>query len=149
LAPTTDRGYGHGAVLARAAAGFAIGGFIGFSLGTAVGFSRLAGLLLDRTIPMLRAIPFLAILPLIVVWLGIGEEAKIFLVAFGVAFAVYMNAVLGIRQIDPKLLELARVTGLSHWKTIRRIVLRGALSSILNGVRYALESRGWPRETWP
>jgi sulfonate transport system permease protein len=127
-----------GISLLRAAAGFAIGGIIGFACGTAVGFSRLASLFLDRTILMLRAIPFLAVLPLVIVWLGIGEGAKIFLVAFGVVFPVYMNTVLGIRQVDPKLLELGRVTGLSNWQLIRRIVLPGALPSILNGVRYAL-----------
>jgi sulfonate transport system permease protein len=127
-----------GISLARAAAGFVIGGFIGFALGVIVGFSRTAGLLLDRTVLMLRAIPFLAVLPLVIVWLGIGEGAKIFLVAFGVAFPIYMNTVLGIRQVDPKLIELGRVTGLSTWTLIRRIILPGALPSILNGVRYAL-----------
>jgi sulfonate transport system permease protein len=127
-----------GISLLRALAGFVIGGSIGFGLGTAVGFSRVAGLLLDRTILMLRAIPFLAVLPLLIVWLGIGEGAKIFLVAFGVTFPIYMNTVLGIRQVDPKLLELGRVIGLSNWQLIRRIVLPGALPSILNGVRYAL-----------
>jgi sulfonate transport system permease protein len=127
-----------GISLLRAAAGFAIGGFIGFALGTAVGFSRIAGVLLDRTILMLRAIPFLAVLPLVIVWLGIGESAKVFLVAFGVVFPIYMNTVLGIRQVDPKLIELGRVTGLSNWQLIRRIILPGALPSILNGVRYAL-----------
>ena len=127
-----------GISLLRAASGFAIGGSIGFAFGVAVGFSRTAGLLLDRTILMLRAIPFLAVLPLVIVWLGIGEGAKIFLVAFGVAFPIYMNTVLGIRQVDPKLVELGRVTGLSTWTLIRRIILPGALPSILNGVRYAL-----------
>src|SRR3984885_1537867 len=127
-----------GISLLRAAAGFVIGGFIGFAFGTAVGFSRIAGVLLDRTILMLRAIPFLAVLPLVIVWLGIGEGAKIFLVAFGVVFPIYMNTVLGIRQVDPKLVELGSVTGLSNWQLIRRIILPGALPSILNGVRYAL-----------
>jgi sulfonate transport system permease protein len=127
-----------GISLLRATSGFVIGGAIGFALGIAVGFSRTAGLLLDRTILMLRAIPFLAVLPLVIVWLGIGEGAKIFLVAFGVAFPIYMNTVLGIRQVDPKLVELGRVTGLSTWALIRRIILPGALPSILNGVRYAL-----------
>jgi sulfonate transport system permease protein len=127
-----------GISLLRAAAGFAIGCVVGFTLGTAVGFSRVAGVLLDRTVLMLRAVPFLAVLPLVIVWLGIGEGAKIFLVAFGVVFPIYMNTVLGIRQVDPKLVELGRVTGLSNWQLIRRIVLPGALPSILNGVRYAL-----------
>jgi sulfonate transport system permease protein len=124
--------------LARAATGFAIGGFVGFSLGLLVGFSRFAETLLDRTVQMLRAIPFLAALPLVIVWLGIGEGAKIFLVALGVSFPLYINTVLGIRQVDPKLLELGRVRGLSHWQMIRRIILPGALPSVLTGVRYAL-----------
>jgi len=126
--------------LLRAAAGFVIGGTIGFTLGVAVGFSRLAEALLDRSVQMLRAIPFLAVLPLVIVWLGIGEGAKIFLVALGVSFPIYINTVLGIRQVDPKLLELGHVTGLSSLQLIRRIVLPGALPSILTGVRYALAS---------
>jgi len=124
--------------LARAACGFILGGGIGFLLGLAVGFSRLAEALLARSVQMLRAIPFLAVLPLVIVWLGIGEGAKIFLVALGVSFLIYINTVLGIRQVDPKLLELGRVTGLSHVQMIRRIVLPGALPSVLTGVRYAL-----------
>ncbi len=127
-----------GISLLRAVAGFVIGGSIGFTLGIAVGFSRLAEALLDRSIQMIRAIPFLAVLPLVIVWLGIGEAAKVFLVALGVTFPIYINTVLGIRQVDPKLLELGRVTGLSNWKLIRCIVLPGALPSILTGVRYAL-----------
>jgi len=124
--------------LLRATSGFLIGGTIGLALGITVGFSRLAELLLDRSVQMLRAIPFLALLPLVIVWLGIGEAAKIFLVSLGVVFPIYINTVLGIRQVDPKLLELGRVTGLRDWQLIRRIVLPGALPSILTGVRYAL-----------
>jgi sulfonate transport system permease protein len=124
--------------LIRAAAGFAIGGSIGLALGIAVGFSRIAALLLDRSVHMLRAIPFLAILPLVIVWLGIGEGAKVFLVAFGVSFPIYLNTVLGIRQVDPKLVEMGRVNGLRGAQLIRHIVLPGALPAILSGVRYAL-----------
>ena len=127
-----------GASLLRAAAGFAIGGSIGFVLGTLVGFSRLAEALVDRSVQMVRAVPFLAALPLVIVWFGVGEGGKVFLVSLGVLFPIYINTVLGIRQVDPKLLELGRVTGLSNWTLIRRIVLPGALPSILAGVRYAL-----------
>lgn len=127
-----------GASLLRAAGGFVIGGGIGFALGVLVGFSRVAEAVLDRSIQMIRAIPFLALLPLVIVWFGVDESGKIFLVSLAVLFPIYINTVLGIRQVDPKLLELARVTGLSRLQTIRRIILPGAMPSILTGVRYAL-----------
>lgn len=127
-----------GISLARAATGFAIGGTIGFSLGTIVGFSRIAAAVMDRSIQMIRAIPFLALLPLVIVWLGVGEAEKVFLVSLGVSFPIYINTVLGIRQVDPKLVELGRVMGLPRWQLIRRIVLPGALPSVLTGVRYSL-----------
>jgi sulfonate transport system permease protein len=122
----------------RAAAGFAIGGGVGFALGTLVGFSRIAEALVDRSVQMIRAIPFLALLPLVIVWFGVGEAEKIFLVSLGVCFPIYINTTLGIRQVDPKLLELGRVQGLGSWQLIRRIILPGALPSILTGVRYSL-----------
>ncbi|MGJ4998833.1 ABC transporter permease subunit [Bradyrhizobium sp. HKCCYLS3077] len=127
-----------GVSLLRAAAGFAIGGAVGFALGILVGFSRIAEALIDRSIQMIRAIPFLAVLPLVIVWLGVGEAEKVFLVALGVTFPIYINTTLGIRQVDPKLLELGRVQALSTLQLIRRIILPGALPSILTGVRYAL-----------
>ncbi|WP_299506996.1 ABC transporter permease subunit [Cypionkella sp.] len=127
-----------GASLLRAVAGFAIGGTIGFILGVLVGFSRVAEALLDRSIQMIRAIPSLALLPLVIVWFGVDESGKIFLVSLAVLFPIYINTVLSIRQVDPKLLELARVTGLSRLETVRRIILPGAMPSILTGVRYSL-----------
>ncbi|CAL78019.1 putative sulfonate ABC transporter, permease protein [Bradyrhizobium sp. ORS 278] len=127
-----------GVSLLRAAAGFAIGGAAGFALGILVGFSAVAEALIDRSIQMIRAIPFLAVLPLVIVWLGVGEAEKVFLVALGVTFPIYINTTLGIRQVDPKLIELGRVQDLSTLQLIRRIILPGALPSILTGVRYAL-----------
>ncbi|WP_139860835.1 ABC transporter permease subunit [Bradyrhizobium ivorense] len=127
-----------GVSLLRAAAGFALGASVGFVLGILVGFSRIAEAAIDRSIQMIRAIPFLAALPLVIVWLGVGEAEKIFLVALGVTFPIYINTTLGIRQVDPKLLELGRVQGLGTFELIRRIILPGALPSILTGVRYAL-----------
>jgi len=127
-----------GVSLLRAAAGFAIGAAVGTGLGILVGFSRIAEAAIDRSVQMIRAIPFLAALPLVIVWLGVGEAEKIFLVALGVTFPIYINTVLGIRQVDPKLLELGRVQGLSSIQLISRIILPGALPSILTGVRYAL-----------
>lgn len=127
-----------GVSLLRALAGFVIGGGVGFALGTLVGFSRIAEAAIDRSVQMIRAIPFLALLPLVIVWFGVGEGEKIFLVSLGVMFPIYINTTLGIRQVDPKLLELGRVQGLSKWQLIHRIILPGALPSVLTGVRYAL-----------
>ncbi|NYH16774.1 ABC transporter permease subunit [Paraburkholderia bryophila] len=127
-----------GVSLLRAATGFAIGGTLGLALGVLVGFSPLAQALLDRSVQMVRAVPFLAMLPLVIVWFGVGEVAKIFLVALAVLFPMYINTMLGIRQIDPKLMELAKVIGLDWTAVVRRIVLPGAMPSILTGVRYAL-----------
>lgn len=127
-----------GTSLLRAATGFAIGGSVAFVLGTLVGFSRLAEALVDRSVQMIRAIPFLALLPLVIVWFGVGEVQKVFLVSLGVAFPIYINTILGIRQVDPKLVELGRVQGLGTDELVHRIILPGALPSILTGVRYSL-----------
>ncbi|QYY33765.1 ABC transporter permease subunit (plasmid) [Cupriavidus pinatubonensis] len=124
--------------LARAALGFAIGGSLGLALGILVGFSPLAEALFDRSVQMVRAVPFLALLPLVIIWFGVEESGKIFLVSLAVLFPIYINTVLGIRQVDPKLLEVGRVTGLSRIGQIRKIILPGAMPSILTGVRYAL-----------
>ncbi|WP_433295701.1 ABC transporter permease subunit [Actinoplanes sp. CA-030573] len=124
--------------LKRAAIGLAIGGSAGLVLGVLTGFSRLAESLIDRNIQIIRAIPFLAILPLVMVWFGVGESGRYFLVALGTSFPIYLNTVLGIRQVDPKLLEMGRVAGLGRLDLIRAVVIPGALPSILLGVRLAL-----------
>lgn len=127
-----------GTSLLRAAIGFALGGTIAFFFGVLVGFSRLAEALVDRSIQMIRAIPFLALLPLVIVWFGVGEGQKIFLVALGVAFPIYINTTLGIRQVDPKLVELGRIQRLATSELIWRVILPGAMPSVLTGVRYSL-----------
>ncbi|MFI5895883.1 ABC transporter permease subunit [Actinoplanes sp. NPDC051513] len=124
--------------LKRAAVGFTVGASIGLVLGVLTGFSRLFESIIDRNIQIVRAIPFLAILPLVMVWFGVGESGRYFLVALGTLFPVYLNTVLGIRQVDPKLLEMGRVVGLSKLDLIRAAILPGALPSILLGVRLAL-----------
>jgi hypothetical protein len=110
-----------GVSMLRAAAGFAIGGSISFTLGTLVGFSRIAEALIDCSVQIVRAIPFLALAPLVIVWFGVGEAQKIFLVSLGVASPIYINTTLGIRQIEPKLVEFGRVQGLEDDSGINKV----------------------------
>jgi sulfonate transport system permease protein len=122
----------------RAAIGFALGGSIGLALGLLNGLSATADRLLDTTLQMLRSVPHLALVPLVILWLGIGETAKVALVVLGVVFPLYLNTLHGLKSLDPRLVELGRVHGLSRAAMMRRIVLPGALPSILVGVRYGL-----------
>ncbi|WP_341679180.1 aliphatic sulfonate ABC transporter permease SsuC [Niveibacterium sp. SC-1] len=122
----------------RALTGFAIGGGIGLVLGLATGSWRQAELLLDSTLQMLRNIPPLALIPLVILWFGIEESAKLFLVALGVFFPVYLNTYHGIRSVDPALVEMGKSYGLSRWGLYRHVILPGALPNILVGVRFAL-----------
>ena len=122
----------------RAAVGFVIGGGIGFVLGLANGVSQLSEKLFDSTLQMLRNIPHLALIPLVILWFGIDEEAKLFLVALGVFFPVYINTLHGIRSVDPQLVEMGRSYGMSAATLFRQVILPGALPSIFVGLRYAL-----------
>jgi sulfonate transport system permease protein len=122
----------------RALIGFAIGGSIGFVLGLLNGTFRLSEQLFDTSVQMLRNIPHLAMIPLVILWFGIGDQARIFLVAIGVLFPIYINTFHGIRTTDQGLLEMGKVYGLKPWELFWQIVLPSALPSILVGVRYAL-----------
>ncbi|MDU6411574.1 MAG: aliphatic sulfonate ABC transporter permease SsuC [Yersiniaceae bacterium] len=122
----------------RAGIGFAIGGSLGLLLGFITGLSRWGERLLDSSLQMLRNIPHLALIPLVILWFGIDESAKIFLVALGTLFPIYLNTYHGIRNIDRGLLEMARSYGLSGLPLFVQVVLPGALPSIMVGVRFAL-----------
>lgn len=122
----------------RAILGFLVGGSIGLVLGVLTGVFTIAEDLLDTSIQMLRNIPHLALIPLVILWFGIGEEAKLFIVALGVMFPIYLNTFHGIRTVDPGLIEMGKVYGLRPTALFWQIILPGALPSILVGVRYAL-----------
>jgi sulfonate transport system permease protein len=122
----------------RAIIGFAIGGGIGLAFGLANGLSRRSEQVFDSTLQMVRNIPHLALIPLVILWFGIDEEAKIFLVALGVFFPIYINTQHGIRSVDPQLVEMGRIYGMSPATLFRRVILPGALPSIFVGLRYAL-----------
>ncbi|MCW7537137.1 aliphatic sulfonate ABC transporter permease SsuC [Aquabacterium sp. A7-Y] len=123
---------------ARALAGLALGGGLGLLLGLLTGTFRSAETLLDSSLQMLRNIPALALIPLVILWFGIDEAAKLFLVAVGVFFPIYLNTFHGIRSVDRGLIEMARSYGLRGWTLYRQVILPGALPSILVGLRFSL-----------
>lgn len=122
----------------RALAGLAIGGGLGLGLGLLTGSVRFFETLLDSTIQMVRNIPALALIPLVILWFGIDESAKLFLIAVSVFFPIYLNTFHGIRNVDPQLIEMGRTYGLSRWQLYKEVILPGALSSILVGLRFSL-----------
>lgn len=122
----------------RALVGFIIGGGIGLALGFLNGLFPIAEKLLDTSLQMVRNIPHLALIPLVILWFGIGDPARLFLVALGVFFPMYINTFHGIRSVDAGLIEMGKVYGLSARSLLLKIILPGALPSILVGLRYSL-----------
>ena len=138
LALSGDLALNVGVSLARVAAGLAIGVTIGGMLAILAGLSRLGEDIIDAPMQMLRTLPFLALVPLFILWLGIGETPKIALVALGAAFPIYLNLFSGIRGVDPKLVEMARTFGLDRAGLVRHVILPGALPAALTGLRFSL-----------
>jgi len=93
---------------------------------------------MDPSIQMLRTVPHLALAPLFILWFGFGEISKILLIAYGAFFPIYVNTYLGIRGVDSKLFDVARVLQFSKWKQITKLILPAALPNILLGVRLSL-----------
>jgi sulfonate transport system permease protein len=122
----------------RATAGLLVGGGLGLILGIMAGLSRAGERTYDALLQMLRMVPFLAVIPLFVVWFGVGEEPKILLIALACIFPVYLNAFAGVRGVDPKLIETATVFGMSWPSIARHIVIPLAMPTILVGIRYAM-----------
>jgi sulfonate transport system permease protein len=123
--------------LRRAAVGLVLGGGAGLVLGVVAGLSVAAERLYDAPLQMLRTIPFIAMIPLFIVWFGIGETSKVALITGASIFPVYLNTYHGIRSIDPKLIEVGRTFDMSRWETIRYVVVPLGLPGILVGWRYA------------
>ena len=122
----------------RALLGLAIGGGAGLLLGLLTGSVRFFETLLDSTVQMVRNVPALALIPLVILWFGIEETAKIFLISISVFFPIYLNTFHGIRNVDPQLIEMGRSYGLSRWQLYKEVILPGAMSSILVGLRFSL-----------
>ena len=122
----------------RAISGFVLGGTLAFALGLFNGLSKTSERVTDTTVQMIRNIPNLALIPLVILWFGIEEGAKLFLTSLGVFFPIYINTFHGVRTVDSQLVEMGRSYGMSNVELFRRVILPGALPSIFVGLRYAL-----------
>jgi sulfonate transport system permease protein len=124
--------------LARVAAGLVVGILAGVTLAVITGLFWTGEDLLDPVLQAARAVPILGLLPLVIIWLGVGETPKVFLVALAVTFPVYLNTHAGIRGVDMKLVEAGQTFGLNRWGLIRTVILPGALPGFLVGLRFSL-----------
>ncbi|MGZ4428002.1 MAG: ABC transporter permease [Nocardioidaceae bacterium] len=122
----------------RVAIGFTVGALIGLVLAVAAGLSRLGEDAIDPPMQMLRTLPHFGLIPLFIVWMGIGEMPKIALIALGVAFPLYLNTFAGIRSIDRKFLEAAKTLHFTRGQRLRHVVVPGALPQALVGLRQSL-----------
>ncbi|KAF2391923.1 MULTISPECIES: ABC transporter permease [Pseudomonas] len=124
--------------LQRALLGLSIGVSVGVVAALITGLSKRGEVILDSPMQMLRTIPSLALVPLFILWFGIGEFTKIALIVTGTTFPVYLNLFSGIRNIDPKLIEAANTLGLNRRELIWHVILPGSLPSFFVGLRYSL-----------
>ncbi len=124
--------------LRRAMTGLLIGGSIGVVLAVIAGLTRLGEDLVDAPMQMLRTVPNVALIPLLIIWFGIGEAPKVALIALATAFPLYLNLYAGIRGVDQSLVEAGRTLGLSRWGQVWHVILPGALPNALVGLRYSL-----------
>jgi len=143
LITTSNAAYGtlQGAMLVsleRVAIGYAVGGAVGLVLGVVAGLSRLGENSVDPLMQMLRTLPLFGLIPVFIVWFGIGQLPKILLIALGASIPLYLNTFSGIRNVDAKLAEAGQSLGLRRGETIWHIILPGALPQILVGLRQSL-----------
>ena len=124
--------------LGRILTGLAISISLGTILALISGLSRRGEVIVDSPMQMVRTLPFLGLVPLFILWFGIGEFTKIALITFATAFPMYLTLFSGIRSIDPKLIEAGRLFGLGNAGLIWHVILPGSLPSFLLGLRYAL-----------
>jgi sulfonate transport system permease protein len=124
--------------LQRVVEGFAIGAVAAIVLALAAGLSRFGENAIDPPMQMLRALPFYGLIPLFILWFGIGETPKVLLVALGVVIPLYLNLIGALKGIDPELYEVADSLRLSRWQRLRHVVAPGALPGTLVGLRQSL-----------
>lgn len=127
-----------GVSLRRAMVGLLIGSVAGVVLGTVAGLSKLGDAVVDPPMQMVRTLPLFGLVPLFILWFGIGETPKVLLIALGVVIPLYLNIVAALRSIDPELIEVAKSLRLTRWERARHIVIPGALPGTLVGFRQSL-----------
>lgn len=127
-----------GASVLRVLEGFAIAALAGLSLGTAIGLSRTTDRLTNLLIQLLKPIPPIAWIPLAILWFGIGESSKVYIIFVGAFFPIIINTTDGIRQTDSKFVELARILEVSRSRFVWQVVIPGAFPSIMTGLRVGL-----------
>ncbi|MEU9053548.1 ABC transporter permease [Streptomyces sp. NPDC048384] len=127
-----------GTSLQRVALGLLLGTVVGTGLALLSGLFRIGEDLVDAPVQMLRTVPFVGLIPLFIIWFGIGEAPKVAIITLGVTFPLYLNVYAGIRGVDAQLIEAGESIGLSRWGLVRHVVLPGALPGALTGLRYSL-----------
>lgn len=127
-----------GISLVRVLEGFTLATAAGLTFGIAIGLSRALDHATDLIIQLIKPIPPIAWIPLTILWFGIGEESKVFIIFLGAFFPILVNTIDGIRQTDNKYVELARVLETTRLRFIMRIVLPGALPQIMTGLRVGM-----------
>ena len=123
------------ASLARVFEGFAIGALVAIPLGCATGYFRRLDDWVDPIVEMFRPIPPLALLPLFIIWLGIGEVSKVLLIAFSTFFPIFLNTMEGVRATDPIHVRAALSLGANRWQIFANVIVRAALPNIIVGLR--------------
>jgi sulfonate transport system permease protein len=124
--------------LSLAGFGLSIGVTLGFSLGLMSGLSRIGEELFDAPLQMLRTVPFLALIPLFVVWMGIGVLPKVALISLATTFPMYINTAAAMRNVDRKVVEAARSYGLHGIRLVREVIFPLSLPGLLTGLRFSL-----------
>ncbi|MET9574517.1 ABC transporter permease [Streptomyces massasporeus] len=127
-----------GTSLQRVTGGLLLGLVVGTGLALVAGLFRIGEDLVDAPVQMLRTVPFVGLIPLFIIWFGIGEAPKVAIITLGVTFPLYLNVYAGIRGVDAQLIEAGESLGLSRWGLVRHVVLPGALPGAMTGLRYSL-----------
>ncbi len=124
--------------ISRVAKGFLLGAVLGIVFGTIMGFSKFLNRFFGSLVGILRPVPMIAWIPLLILWLGIGEETKVSLIMLGTFWSVLLNTIHGIQSVDPKLLEVARILKKDRLTVIIKVIFPSALPAVFTGIRLGM-----------